>query len=280
MIKTSQLNACCFVESHRGFLSFAATKFAKIRFRALGLGLLFCLMASFAKAQLTKKGPFEITPLTDSVYLFTSYGAFNGVYYPANGLYVLTPKGAFIIDGPWDPKDRLPLLDSIWNRHQQKVIGCLATHFHEDRSGALKEYGALGIPTYSTKMTDSLCALHQEPRAMHLIPPDTTFQWGSFVLQTYYPGPGHAPDNIVVWLPREKILYGGCFLKSAKDQDLGNLSDANVAVWDQDALKLKSRFKDPRFIIVGHGDWHSLSAIDHTIHLVRKERQKQQQKKQ
>lgn len=231
-----------------------------------------CVIA--VRAQLAVKGPFEITPLTDSVYLFTSYGAFNGKYYPANGLFALTPKGAVVIDGPWDPKDRQPLLDSIWKRHQQKVILCLATHFHEDRSGALKEYGALGIATYATKMTDSLCELHNEPRAKHLMTPDTTFHLGSLTMQTFYPGPGHAPDNIVVWLPREKILYGGCFLKSVEDENLGNLSDANIAVWDQDALKLK-RFKHPRYMIVGHGDWHSLQAIYHTIELVKKEKRKQ-----
>jgi len=222
-----------------------------------------------ASAQLTQKGPFEITPLTDSVFLFTSYGEFNGRFYPANGLFALTPKGAIIIDGPWDPKDRQPLLDSIWQQHHAKVVFCLATHFHEDRSGALKQYGALGIPTFATKMTDSLCRLHHEPRAVHLMAPDTIFHFGDFTLQTYYPGPGHAPDNIVVWLPKSRILYGGCFLKSVKDDNLGNLSDANVAVWGQNAGKLKARFSRPSYIIVGHGYWRSLKAIDHTIELVK-----------
>jgi len=238
------------------------------------LGLLFSLMAPVTQAQLTTKGPFEITPLTDSVYLFTSYGEFDGKFYPANGLFALTSRGAVIIDGPWDPKDRLPLLDSIRTRYHQKVVLCLATHFHEDRSGALKEYGALGIPTYSTKMTDSLSKLHDEPRASHLMTPDTTFHLGELTFETYYPGPGHAPDNIVVWLPRQRILYGGCFLKSVQDNNLGNLSDASVSIWDQNARKLKSRFTNPRFIIVGHGDWHSLKAIDHTIDLVQEEKQK------
>ena len=242
----------------------------------IAVTLLLCLSVLTAKAQLTQKGPFTITALTDSVYLFTSYGEFGGKFYPANGIFALTQAGAVIIDGPWDPADRLPLLDSIRIRFHQKVIFCLATHFHEDRSGALKEYGAAGIPTYATEMTDSLSRLHHEPRAAHLIAGDTTFRFGAFTMQTYYPGPGHAPDNIVVWLPGAQILYGGCFLKSTRDQDLGNLGDADIALWEQDAVKLKKRFKHPRYIIVGHGDWHSIDAIDHTIELVRKEKQKAQ----
>ena len=249
------------------------------RLRLLGLCLFVSSLLGLcpARAQLSQKGPFEITPLSDSVYVFTSYGSFKGQYYPANGLYVLTPKGAVIIDGPWDPKDRLPLLDSIRRRHHQKVVACLATHFHEDRSGALKQHGALGIPTYSTQMTDSLCQLHHMPRAKYLMAADTIFTLGGRVLETYYPGPGHAPDNIVVWLPKEKILYGGCFLKSVADSNLGNLGDADIQVWAENALKLKKRYPDPRYIIVGHGPWHSLRAIDHTIHLVNAARKKAQQ---
>ncbi|SEA23629.1 metallo-beta-lactamase class B [Arachidicoccus rhizosphaerae] len=236
------------------------------------MGLCLCaglLMApGMARAQLSQKGPFQISALSDSVYVFTSYGSFNGQYYPANGLYVLTPKGAVIIDGPWDPKDRLPLLDSIWHRHHQKVVACLATHFHEDRSGALKEYGAIGIPTYATKMTDSLCQLHQMPRPKYLMAADTVFNLGGRRLQTFYPGPGHAPDNIVVWLPKEKILYGGCFIKSISDRNLGNLGDANIQVWAANARKVKKRYPHPRYIIVGHGSWRSLASLDHTIDLV------------
>jgi len=230
-----------------------------------------------AKAQLSQKGPFEITALTDSVFLFTSYGSFNGKFYPANGLFALTPKGAVIIDGPWDPEDRQPLLDSIRLRFHQKVIFVMATHFHEDRSGALKQYGRLGIPTFATKMTDSLCRLHHEPRPHYLMAPDTTFHFGDFTLQTYYPGPGHAPDNIVVWLPKSRILYGGCFLKSVKDDNLGNLSDAGVDVWAQNAARLKKKFRHPSYIIVGHGYWRSLKAIDHTIELVRRYNSKDNQ---
>ena len=246
---------------------------------AFCLCMLSAVFMHKAKAQLTVKGPFEIHRLTDSVYQFTSYGAFGGKFYPANGLFALTSKGAIIIDGPWDPKDRTALLDSIQSRFHQEVIFCLATHFHEDRSGALKEYRALGIPTYATKMTDSLCALHGEPRAQYLIESDTSFQIGGLRLQTYYPGAGHAPDNIVVWLPDQRILYGGCFLKSAKDKNLGNLEDASVPLWADNALKLKRRFLNPKRIIVGHGDSHSLRAIDHTIELVREFEQTRAQKK-
>ena len=37
---------------------------------------------------------------------------------------------------------------------------------------------------------------------------------GQHAFQTYYGGQGHTPDNIVIWFDKEKILYGGCLVKS------------------------------------------------------------------
>lgn len=232
--------------------------------------IVFCFLAlSKSQGQLAKKGPFKIVPLTDSVFTFVSYGEFNGKFYPANGIYAVTRRGVVVIDGPWDPADYQPLTDSIWKRHHAKVVLCLATHFHSDRSGALSYYRNRHIPTYTTKMTDSLSVLHHEHRAQFLMRPDTAFEVGGLRFETFYPGPGHSPDNIVVWFPNQKILYGGCLYKSVDDQDLGNLSDADVPAWQSSILRVEHRFRDPEFMIVGHGNWHSLNAGKHTILLVK-----------
>jgi metallo-beta-lactamase class B len=43
---------------------------------------------------------------------------------------------------------------------------------------------------------------------------DTTFNIAGVTLQAYYPGAGHTRDNIVVWVPQDKVLFGGCLIKS------------------------------------------------------------------
>lgn len=85
---------------------------------------------------------------------------------------------------------------------------CLSTHFHDDRTGGLSYFAAKGIKTYTTCQTDSLSIIHHNHRAKFLIPHDTTFQIGGYVFQTYYPGAGHTQDNIVIWFPQQRILYG------------------------------------------------------------------------
>ena len=38
---------------------------------------------------------------------------------------------------------------------------------------------------------------------------------GTYSIEAFYPGPGHSPDNIVVWIPEARVLFGGCLVKSA-----------------------------------------------------------------
>jgi len=47
-------------------------------------------------------------------------------------------------------------------------------------------------------------------------------------IRIYYPGGGHTADNIVLWFPSKKILFGGCMLKDSNSKSLGNLSDAKL----------------------------------------------------
>ena len=45
----------------------------------------------------------------------------------------------------------------------------IATHSHDDRAGGLEYFGKIGAKTYSTKMTDSILAKENKPRANILL---------------------------------------------------------------------------------------------------------------
>lgn len=212
--------------------------------------------------------PLKITPLSENLYVYVSYGTFGEQRYPANAMYMVTKKGVILFDTPWGKQYDQALLDSIRIRHHKKVIMCISTHFHDDRTGGLKYYHAKGIKTYTTHLTDSLCMIHQNNRAEFLIPEDTTFHVGGYTFQTYYPGPGHSMDNIVIWFPKQKVLYGGCLIKSVQDKDLGNLEDADVKAWGASLFRLHQKFPDPRYVIVGHHDWKNKNSIRHTMRMV------------
>lgn len=217
-------------------------------------------------AQNTK---LKISHLTGDFYVFTTYNLYKGTPVPANGLYVVSNDGVIMIDSPWDTTQFQPLLDSIRAKHNKKVTVCVATHFHEDRTGGLAYYRNQGIKTYTTKQTDELSKKRGMKRAEYLITSDTTLTVGQYSFKTIYPGPGHAPDNIVVWFEKEKVLYGGCLIKSTDDTTLGNLGDANTKEYATTLKKVQARCKNPNHIIPGHNGWKSVKSLEHTLKMAK-----------
>jgi metallo-beta-lactamase class B len=236
------------------------------------LTILFFSMC-WAHAQTPGSG-LTISHLTGDFYVYTTYKSYQGKPFPANSMYMLTSKGVVLFDTPWDSTQFQPLLDSIKIKHHKEVVMCISTHFHEDRTAGLEYYKRKGIKTYTTASTDSLSRLNDKKRAEFLIPNDTLFAIGEHQFQTYYGGRGHSPDNIVIWFNKEKILYGGCLVKSTEADDLGNLSDANVKAWEVTIKNIQHKFGNPNYIIPGHMDWHSKESLTHTLNLIQQYQKK------
>ncbi len=226
----------------------------------------FCLGLS-AKNDSSK---LLISQLTSDCYIYTTYHSFNGKAFPSNSMYMLTDSGAVLFDTPWDSTQFQPLLDSIWSRHHVKAVLCISTHFHADRTAGLAYYQRQGIRTYSSYQTLQLCKQHHEKQARYFFMNDTVFKIGTKTVSTFYPGEGHSPDNIVLWIDSQRILYGGCFVKSTENNDLGNLSHANVKAWPKSVKRVMKRFPQAAFVIPGHFDWSNNKSLEHTLRLLKK----------
>jgi metallo-beta-lactamase class B len=216
----------------------------------------------------------KISHLTGDFYIYTTYNYYKGSRIPANGMYLLTDKGAVMFDSPWDTTQFQPLLDSIKARHHKNVVLCIATHFHEDRTGGLEYYKQQGIKTYTTRQTDELSKTRGMKRAEFLIDKDTVFKVGQYSFRTFYPGKGHAPDNIVIWFAKERILYGGCLIKSMEDDTLGNLGDASIIDYSTTVMNVQKKCKRPKYIIPGHNDWTDTGSLKHTLEMAVELKQK------
>jgi metallo-beta-lactamase class B len=230
---------------------------------------LFSALLLFSVNLTGQKNPaLKIAHLTGDFYIYTTYQPIDNKPYPANGMYVVTNDGAILIDSPWDRDQLEPLLDSIRIRHKKEVVMAIATHHHADRTGCLDLLNNKGIKTYTSKLTDSFSIKKEEKRASHLFEEDTTFTFGQHSFKVLYPGKGHTADNIVVWFEKDKILYGGCFVKSIDADHLGNLQDANVAEWKFSMQKVIKQCPDPKYVIPGHESWKSIKSLQHTLQMI------------
>ncbi len=225
---------------------------------------LACFLSFGTNAQL------DFTKISDSSVVFTTYQVYKDVRYSSHGLLKITSGGVVMIDTPWDTTQFQPLLDSIDRMFHKKVLMVLSTHWHEDRTAGLDYYKNKGIKTYSTYTTKNLCKENHFPQAEYTFEGDTTFTIYNTVFETFYPGAGHTSDNIVVYFPKDKILVGGCFIKSVEAEDLGNLSDANIGMWPIAVKTLIKKYPKVKIVIPGHQKIDGKSALKHTLKLAKK----------
>lgn len=222
-----------------------------------------------------KPMPLTITQVTENIFVFTTYGVFKESYFPSNGLIAVGENEVVLIDTPWDTSQVKPLLDSIQVRFKRPVVACISTHFHDDRTGGIPQLSASGITTYTSDFTDSLCTKFEENRAENTFSKDTVFKFNSLSFSTFYPGKGHAPDNIVVWFPKEKVLYGGCFVKSTESKNLGYLGDADPISWLESIQLVIKKYPTANFVVPGHQNGFSTAALFHTERLIEEYLKKQ-----
>ena len=203
---------------------------------------------------------------------------------PSNSLVVFGRNGScLMVDTPWTPEATITLMDWI-AASMGSVPPTIAinTHFHMDRLGGNFALVKLGIPVYGSDKTVSLIkekgtAYVQGRSTAPVVGPDhifplmqgITLDLDGEAVEVWFPGAGHTRDNVVVYLPQRKVLFGGCFVKSMAATDKGNIADADLTVWAASLAALKARYPDALVVIPGHGEAGGIELIDHTIELVK-----------
>ncbi|MDF5602028.1 VAM family subclass B1 metallo-beta-lactamase, partial [Vibrio parahaemolyticus] len=180
----------------------------------------------------------------------------------ASGLIVVDGDAAYLIDTPWTTKATNQLIE--WIEDRGLVLkSAIVTHFHEDASGDLPLLNDLKVNTYATSLTNQLLKLNNKEISNTEISSNELKIFNG-IATVYYPGPGHTEDNIVVWLPNEKLLFGGCFVKSLRNKSLGYTGDANIGEWSNSIQRVLQRYPDIVTVVPGHGQVGDVSLLLHT----------------
>lgn len=215
-------------------------------------------------------GQLKIEQLSDSIYVYSTYKEYDGNLVSSNSLYYLTEEGIVMIDTPWDQAQLPNLLDSMRIKHNAVPILSISTHFHEDRTAGLDYLDSIGVKTYSSSLTKKLCIERNEEQAQFTFDQDTTFVIGGKRIRTYYPGTAHAPDNIVVYLADENLLFGGCLVKSYQAETLGYTGDANIFGWAKAIKLVRQKYRTTELVIPGHGPWKGKKSVQRTRKLLKR----------
>ncbi|TFY98420.1 MBL fold metallo-hydrolase [Ramlibacter humi] len=148
----------------------------------------------------------------------------------SNAGFVVTPAGVVVIDALGSPSLAQQLLQRIRRVTPQPVKYVVLTHYHADHVYGLQAFRAAGAKIVAHRaareyLNSDTARLRLEASRQdlapwidantHLVEPDEwldgprDLQLGGTTLKLLPVGPSHTPEDLVVYLPSEKVLFAG-----------------------------------------------------------------------
>jgi metallo-beta-lactamase class B len=210
---------------------------------------------------------FQLHPMGEGIWRHVSFKDLPGLGpFPSNGLVVLGPQGGLLIDTPWTPEQTRLLLGWIAQRGAL-VREVVITHAHDDRMGGVGELAST-VRIHALPLTVERAAALGVALAAVPLEVDARLELAGEQVGVFFPGAGHAPDNVVVSLPSRGLLFGGCFVKAGDARTLGNVADADLPSWRVAIGRVLERSAAVKVVVPGHGEPGGLELLTHTRALV------------
>ncbi|MEJ8836578.1 MBL fold metallo-hydrolase [Ramlibacter sp. AN1133] len=213
--------------------------------------------------------PQQVAPSAWFVQGETALGSPANRNFISNAGFVVTPAGVVVIDALGSPQLARELLEAIARITPLPVTHVVVTHFHADHVYGLQEFrrrgariiahrGALeylNSQTAAARLEASRAELAPWIDAQtHLVVPD---EWldgprelvlGGTRLLLQPVGPAHTPEDLVVYLPAERVLFAGDLVFRGRVPFVGQADSAHwIAALDA-LLRM-----DAQVIVPGHG---------------------------
>ena len=202
------------------------------RGRALLLALAFAVGAAMAQApsQSPAMTPQQVSPSAWFVQGVSALGSPSNQNFISNAGFVVTPAGVVVIDALGSPALAQKLLAEIRKITPQPVTHVILTHYHADHIYGLQVFKAAGAKVIAHKgardyLASDTARLRLQASRTELAPwidentqlvtPD---EWldgpreltvGGTQMRILPVGPSHTAEDLVIWLPREKVLFAG-----------------------------------------------------------------------
>lgn len=229
----------------------------------------------------------QVSEIEKDVYVVTDKD-----FHDSNVLVMKMTDGTVVlVSSPFENLGTKSLMDWVRKTLKPKKMVAINPHFHFDGTGGNEVYHEFGVETWSSDLTKQLRQatskkslektassytrddLKQRLLKLNLVAAQNTFSlargktfdFSGEKVELYFPGHAHSPDNVVVYFPKQKLLFGGCMIKP---EWLGYLGDAKIEAWPESARKLQ-RF-DVKTVVPGHGPWGGAELIAKTINVAEK----------
>jgi metallo-beta-lactamase class B len=212
----------------------------------------------------------ELIQISDKAYIHISsetipdYGRVA-----ANGLIFIENNEALLFDTPWTDSLTCKLVSYLEDNMKLKIMGFVPNHWHGDCMGGLEYLKRRGITSYANQVTIDIARDNGLPVPEIGFTDSLELKLGEKSVFCFFPGAAHSMDNIVVWIPSERLLFPGCICKSLDARNLGNTADGDLRSYPGTVDRIIKKFGEAVIIIPGHGLPGGQELLTHTRSLCR-----------
>ena len=231
------------------------------------LSICFSFLHAEAKKDTIQVSEYlQIVQLSPHTFLHISYIPYKSNPLSCNGLVFIKNNEAIVFDTPVGHDASIDLINWINGVKKATITDLVVNHFHEDCLGGLTSFVGTGCATHSQKRMCDLADLKGYNCTQRYFTDSLILTVGGERIENYYFGAAHTKDNIVSYIPSERMLFGGCMIKEL-GAEKGNIYDADMTEWPNTVGKVKTAFPKAKTVIPGHGSPGKKKLIDYTIKL-------------
>jgi len=213
--------------------------------------------------------PVQVAPHTYFVQGLPEMGSSTNQNFISNAGFVVTPKGVVVVDALGSPILAQKLIAEIKKVTNQPIVALIVSHYHADHIYGLQEFKNIGAKIYA--QGEGRNYLYSETAKQRLIASRIDFApwvnastqliaadvWidkqtklniGGIEFLVSRVGPAHAPEDLMVYVPSEKVLFAGDLVFRGRIPFVGN-ADSKGWLTALDAIEELQ----PQIVIPGHG---------------------------
>ena len=220
----------------------------------------------------------QVAPNTYFVQGVPEMGSKQNQNFISNAGFVVTPKGVVVIDALGSPVLAQKLIQEIRKVTKQKIVAVVLTHYHADHVYGLQEFKRLGATVYAQRDGQNYLASETAKQRLiasrvdfapwvnentHLVPADIwidqskTIAVGGVEFRISRVGPAHAPEDLIVFIPSEKVLFAGDLVFRGRIPFVGN---ADSRGWMSALDEIQKQ--NPAIVVPGHGSYSTNPLAD------------------
>jgi glyoxylase-like metal-dependent hydrolase (beta-lactamase superfamily II) len=196
---------------------------------ALSLALAFTAPARAANAEPPMQ-TVRVAPNTHYVQGLSQLGSPKNQNFISNAGFVVTPAGVVVVDALGSPRLAERLTAAIRSITTLPITHVVVTHYHADHIYGLQHFKDMGAQIVAHRAAQAYiqsdtARLRLEASRSDLAPwinektrivdadlwvdGPTSFKVGGVVFEVDHVGPSHTPEDLVVYVPSERVLFAG-----------------------------------------------------------------------